>query len=279
MLTPPGLSLTRSFRYLGVSGALALALACGEPTPAPSGDGSSESSSSESSSSESSSGESPPATPVGTPPPAAPPVAERLKHGIDVSQHSGSVDFAVVAQDGYGFAFHKATEGVDLKDAAFEQSWAELEQAGLVRGAYHFYVTEDDPEEQAKFFIENVELGPGDLAPVVDVELIGHGTQPGLAERLQTFLDLLEAHYGVKPIIYTAPNFWDQHLTADFGAYPLWVAEYGVDEPRLPKGWTAWHLWQWRGDAPVAGVEKAADLSRGSTAVDLSALVVPHPTP
>ena len=32
-----------------------------------------------------------------------------------------------------------------------------------MRGAYHFYVTEDDPEAQAKLFIETVDLEPGDV--------------------------------------------------------------------------------------------------------------------
>ena len=46
-------------------------------------------------------------------------------------------------------------------------------------GIFLFYVTEDDPEEQARFFIDNVTLQPGDLAPVVDVEIIANGEAPG----------------------------------------------------------------------------------------------------
>jgi lysozyme len=195
--------------------------------------------------------------------------------GIDVSGHSGAVSWETVAA-GHDFAFVKATEGVDLADPAFAQHWREMKAAGLTRGAYHFYVTEDDPLEQARFFIETVELEPGDLAPVVDVELIGHGTTPGLAARLRQWIEAVEAHYGVRPIIYTAPTFWDAHLAdADLGAYPLWVAEYGVHAPRLPTGWDAWHLWQWQGDASVPGVEKGADLSRVHPDVELEALRVP----
>jgi lysozyme len=205
-------------------------------------------------------------------------VAARLHHGLDVSDHSGSVDWRQVEAGGHTFAFIKATEGVDLKDPAFDLHWPQLKEAGLVRGAYHFYVTEDDPEEQARFFIETVTLEPGDLAPVVDVELIGHGTHEGLPERLRLFLDRLYGHYGVKPIVYTTAKFWDEHFTAEFGDHPLWVAEYDVDEPKLPAGWKSWHLWQWRGDATVPGVEKGADLSQvNRSGVDLAALVVPGP--
>ena len=217
-----------------------------------------------------------PAPPPGPPPVVPTEVAARLNHGIDLSGHSGSVDWAAVAAEGHTFAFVKATEGDDLEDPAFDLHWPAMKTAGLVRGAYHFYVTEDDPEVQARFFLATAALEPGDLAPVVDVELIGHGTQPGLADRLRTFLAIVEQRYGVKPIIYTSPNFWDANLDDRFGDHPLWVAEYGVAEPRLPVGWDAWHLWQFDEDAAVAGVEEPVDRSHvNRSGVDLAALVIP----
>jgi lysozyme len=213
--------------------------------------------------------------------PAAPPAAKPITHadlhlGIDVSSHSGEVDWTALRAAGHTFAFLKATEGVDLRDPAFELEWPKVKEAGLLRGAYHFYVSEDDPEEQARFFISTVTLESGDLAPVVDIELLGHNTPPGLADRLETFVQRLEEHYGVAPIIYTDANFWDQNLDDRFGDHPLWIAEYGVAAPRLPTGWSEWHLWQWRGDAQVPGVAKGADLSKvNREGADLSRLVIP----
>ena len=202
-------------------------------------------------------------------------VATRLREGIDVSEYSGAVDWAAVVKGGYSFAFVKATEGVDLKDSSFDDHWYAMKRAGIIRGAYHFYVTEDDPHEQAAFFIKTVVLEPGDLAPVVDVELIGHGTSPGLPQRLKTWLELVEKHYRVKPIIYTNAKFWNEHFNSTFSDYPLWIAEYDVDAPKLPAGWSAWRFWQWRGDAGVPGVEKGADLNRvNREGLDLSNLVI-----
>lgn len=215
-----------------------------------------------------------PAPPSPAPTATAPAVDS---HGIDVSHHSGAVDWAAVAADGYVFAYLKATEGVDNADPTFAEHWQALADHPIYRGAYHFYVTEDDPEEQARFFLSHVDHRPGDLAPVVDIELIGHGTVGDLAPPLRRFLQVVEEAVGVPPIIYTSPNFWNAHLDASFARYPLWIAEYGVDQPLVPAGWDAWTLWQFDGDAMLPGVEKGADRSRVHPRVDLRSLRIPPP--
>jgi len=194
--------------------------------------------------------------------------------GIDVSHHSGEVDWHQVAAAGYDFAYVKATEGVDALDPKFAEHWRALAELDVYRGAYHFYVSEDDPEEQARFFLDTVDWRPGDLRPVVDVELIGHGTEPGLADRLRRFVEIVEKEVGVAPVVYTMPNFWDANLGAGFEEYPLWVAEYGVAEPRLPERWDGWHIWQHAEDQEVSGVEKGADLSRVHPDVDFRTLLI-----
>lgn len=200
------------------------------------------------------------------------PADENHRIGIDISHHSGDVDWVEVHAGGVHFAYVKATEGVDDADPMFEQHWARLKELEIPRGAYHFYVTEDDPEEQAAFFLSRIEQDPGDLPPVVDIELIGHGTTGELAPKLRRFLEIVEQSLGIKPAIYTSPVFWDQHLDDSFGDHPLWIAEYGVEAPRLPAGWERWALWQYAGDASVDGVAKAADLSRLHPEIDLTEL-------
>ena len=196
--------------------------------------------------------------------------------GIDVSHHSGEVDWRTVAAEGYAFAVVKASEGVDAPDPRFDDNWGGAADAGLVRGAYHFYVTEDDPQAQAELFLSTAKLGAGDLAPVVDIELIGRGTEEAkLPDDLRRFLEILEEKTGVPPILYTPPDFWDAHFHESYGRYPLWVAEYGVEAPKLPEGWTGWVLWQFQGDADVPGVEKSADRSKSHPEVELDALRIP----
>src|SRR5262245_48071429 len=90
--------------------------------------------------------------------------------GLDVSHFQGTVDWPQVAQAGYGFAFIKATDGITYTDPMFAQNWAGAKAAGLLRGAYHFFEADDDPQQQAENFLKTVSLESGDLPPVLDVE-------------------------------------------------------------------------------------------------------------
>lgn len=198
--------------------------------------------------------------------------SDRAVLGLDVSHHSGDVDWPKVKAQGYRFAYVKASEGVDNPDAMFEHHWAGLKAAGLARGAYHFYVTEDDPVQQAKFFASRIKDDPGTLPPAVDVELLGHNTHGDMTDELLLFLKTLEAELGVKPMIYTDATFWDKYYRPDFSAYPLWMVEYGVKMPKVPFGWENWLFWQHAADRHVDGVEKTADISFAHPSIDFEKL-------
>ena len=193
--------------------------------------------------------------------------------GIDVSHHSGAIDWETVAAQRPAFVYLKATEGIDAADPSFADHWRRLGELGIPRGAYHFYVTEDDPEQQARFFVSVARPAAGDLPPVVDVETLGHDTTGPLAPRLRRFLNLVERETGRTPVIYTGLRFWNAHFDDSFARYRLWVAEYGVAKPTLPAGWTEWLFWQFDGNATIPGVEKAADRSRLRGGVPLQALL------
>jgi len=198
------------------------------------------------------------------------------KTGIDVSHHSGEIDWQAVARHGFDFVFVKATEGIDDGDPSFELHWDAVGELGVARGAYHFFVTEDDPEAQARFFLSKARFRPGDLPPVVDVEVLGHGTTGDVSEKLLRFLEIVEAECGATPVIYTNARFWDTHFTPTFGRYPLWIAEYDVESPTLPAGWDEWTIWQFEGDAAVPRIEKGAARSRLRDGLSLEGLRIPE---
>ena len=204
----------------------------------------------------------------------SPQSSSSLIQGIDVSDHQGTVDWNAVQQAGKVFVFIKATDGITWTDPDFATNWSGAKAAGLLRGAYHFYETDDDPTAQAQNFLNAVQLAPGDLPPVVDIERIDSGGSASQAvQDLQTWLDAVEQATGRVPIIYTSPTFWNSLGTSAFGRYPLWVAEYGVTSPKLPAGWAGWTFWQYSESGTVAGISGSVDLNVfQGTSAELEAL-------
>ncbi len=200
--------------------------------------------------------------------------------GIDVSEFQGEIDWQAVKDSGVVFAFARALEGETIVDSRFSANWQGMKAAGVARGAYDFYVAADPPEAQVKTFTGLVTLEPGDLVPMVDIEQgsLGDSAPPDLVADFHRYLELMEQHYGVKPIIYTDPDFWNEHMDDSFGAYPLWVADYGVESPTVPRGWEDWVLWQHSESGTVPGIDGAVDLDVfNGDLEDLARYRIPQP--
>ena len=184
-------------------------------------------------------------------------------HGIDVSHHQGDIDWEAVGnthkqQHPIRFAIMKATEGGDYKDRRFDENFARSREVGLIRGAYHFYNPNTDPIRQADFFISQVKLQKGDLAPVLDIERKPR-SKTQLQADLKKFLDRLEQHYGVKPIIYTSYKYMERYLDApEFKTYPLWIAHYYVATLNYQG---PWQFWQHTDYGTVPGIDSNVDLN------------------
>lgn len=185
-------------------------------------------------------------------------------HGIDVSKYQQRINWDAVksmrAEDvKIGFVFIKATEGLGNMDQQFRRNWKQAKEAGLPRGAYHFFLAPKSGAEQAENFIRRVELEKGDLPPVLDVEQTYGVSSSRLRMEVKSFLDRLEAHYGVKPIIYTNVDFYNRHLKDEFDSYPLWVAHYlRKDRPRIARNWA---FWQYSETGRVNGIRGKVDFN------------------
>lgn len=184
-------------------------------------------------------------------------------HGIDISHHQGDIDWSAVKSTEkqeypIRFVFMKATEGGDYKDRRYADNYRQAREAGLICGAYHFYNPNTDPIRQADFFILQARLTKGDLVPVLDIERKPRN-KAQLQADLKKFLNRLEQHYGVKPIIYTSYKYMERYLDApEFSAYPLWIAHYYVDALNY-KG--SWRFWQHTDYGTVPGIESNVDLN------------------
>ncbi len=183
--------------------------------------------------------------------------------GIDVSHHNGKIDWSRVARSEASFAYIKATEGEAHIDPRFHANWLAAGQAGLARGAYHFYLLCRPGAAQADNFIRQVEVGADLLPPAVDLEHAHNcapkGDRAATLSEISAYLAAIEAEYSAVPVIYTTPAFHAEWLAGEgFERHPLWIR--GLDgPPELP-----YAIWQYDMRGQVPGIAGPVDLNRAA---------------
>lgn len=195
--------------------------------------------------------------------------------GVDVSYWDAGIDWPKVRATGQRFVFAKATEGDFHSDQTFGANWTGAKAAGLLRGAYHFFRANVDGKKQANRFIDYVKSTNdlGELPPVLDLESHDGQRKEKIIERTKAWLDLVEAAFGKKPIIYSAQYFLQDYFSEGGGGppvwakdYPLWLAQYPNNysedsKPFLPRGWFKWTFWQYSERGRVNGINASVDMN------------------
>ncbi|CAN5723741.1 hypothetical protein BH18ACT15_BH18ACT15_13970 [soil metagenome] len=205
--------------------------------------------------------------------------ASRFLPGVDVSHWQGDIDWARVARAGYRFAFVKATEGRTYSDPLYEANRSGAGRVGVRFGAYHFArpggwtraKVRSDARIEAGHFIRTARPRPGNLLPVLDMESSGGLSTSKLQTWTAAWLGKVKRRVGVKPIIYTGPNFWQTYMGntsrfADAGYKVLWIAHW-TDQwaPSVPGhnwGGDGWTFWQWTNCGRVPGIQGCVDKDR-----------------
>ena len=183
--------------------------------------------------------------------------------GLDLSEYQGKIDWDLVenVENEYPieFVFIRATAGNDREDAQFDKNWLSAKKRKMIRGAYHYYRPNENSLEQAKLFIKTVRLKKGDLPPVLDIEKLPKGQSlDSLKIGLRRWLKAVEAHYKVKPIIYTGEKYYDDFLKEDFSDYLFWIANYNFYREKIEDDWL---FWQFTEKASVSGIKGNVDVN------------------
>lgn len=188
-------------------------------------------------------------------------------HGVDVSRWQGEIDWPTLRRQGANFAYIKATEGGDHLDPTFHENWRKAAEAGIVRGAYHFFYWCRPAADQAEWFIRNVPKEKGALPPVIDVEWNSHSrscrTRPPkhvVLKKMQVFMDKLEAHYGQQPVIYVTPDFYEDNLQGQFRNHSFWLRAVAEHPSKVYPG-RDFAFWQYSGTGLASGVDNHIDLN------------------
>lgn len=184
--------------------------------------------------------------------------------GIDVNHYQEDIDWQRLASAQLNgvpvrFVFIKATEGSDMLDSYFNRNFAQAHKQGIICGAYHFFSTKSSAKAQARWFCREVWLDDIDLPPVLDIEQTGGLATPELRSQVLQWLNHVESHYGVTPILYTSYSFKKRYLnTPEFDRYPYWIAHYYVDKLKYTG---KWHFWQHSDRGEVDGIDHGVDVN------------------
>lgn len=200
-------------------------------------------------------------------------------YGIDVSQYQGDISWDevhsihdVVPVD---FIFIRATMGEQATDKRFAKNWKAAHKQTKLRGAYHYFRPNENSLKQAENFIANVKLKSGDLPPVLDIEeRPKKQSMDSLKVGLKRWLDVVEKHYGVQPIVYSGDSYFTDFLQKEFSDYVLWIANYNfwVDKPKKH-----WVFWQFSERGSVSGIKGNVDLNMFKGNIEtLEDLTIPY---
>lgn len=183
--------------------------------------------------------------------------------GFDISEFQGEVAWDLIdkVENNYPlqFVFIRATAGNDRPDKKFDANWLGAKKVHIIRGAYHYYRPNENSLEQADLFIKTVHLEKGDLPPVLDIEQLPKNQSiDNLKLGLKRWLNKVEAHYKVRPIIYTGEKYYDDFLKEEFSDYLFWIANYNFYREKIQPDWL---FWQFTEKASIPGIKGNVDVN------------------
>jgi GH25 family lysozyme M1 (1,4-beta-N-acetylmuramidase) len=214
--------------------------------------------------------------------------------GLDVSNWNGTINWPKVAHAGYRFAFGKATEGTSYSDQTYTVNRNRSESAGLVFGGYHFARPAGrslagataSAIRQANHFLAVAGPQPGELPPVLDLEVTGNLAKKRLLAWTLAWVGQIYARTGIEPVVYTSPLFWKGHLgdstAAAAAGTGLWIAHWtSKSAPLVPaQNWNGdgWRFWQWTDCVSVPGIKHCSDGDRMNGANLAAVAIEPYPS-
>lgn len=202
--------------------------------------------------------------------------------GIDISHHNGVTDYTKLKKENLDFIIVKATEGIGFTDKKYSQNIKDGRANNYKMGAYNFYRLCENGVEQAEHYISIVKKEDIDIAPVMDLELFANCRGKSVeveVENIKKYLDKIESHYKVKPIIYTTVDTFAIYKDKlNITGYPMWVRItdrhvdgddytpiFGLEGDKekeirnIFKG--NWILWQYCDTCKVSGITGNVDMN------------------
>lgn len=193
---------------------------------------------------------------------AFPPSSPNVYNGIDVSEWQGEIDYQAVANSGIEIAYVRSSEGNNYVDPYFRKNYDDAKANGLRVGFYHFLTATnvEEAEEQARFFVSVIRGTEPDCKLAMDFEVFENLGIDEINDIARAFLETTEELSNKDMVIYSdaynAREVFSEELAQD---YPIWVADYFVDEPEDNGKWSSWVGFQYTDRGRIEGVDGNVD--------------------
>lgn len=181
--------------------------------------------------------------------------------GIDVSEWQGEINWENVSRAGIKVAYIRASEGNNYIDPYAIINFNGAKANGIKTGFYHYLTarTVEEARDEAEFFVSNIKGLNIDCRLAMDFEDFGDLSIDEINEISRTFLKEVEELSGKEVIIYSdAYNALRTFSTELAAEYPIWVADYGVQEPSNGN-WSTWEGFQYTDEGIVSGISGYVD--------------------
>lgn len=187
--------------------------------------------------------------------------------GVDISEHNGNVDFALMKADGVKFVMLRASWGHFKEDKRVRENVAKCQAVGMPYGFYHYSYASSDAEakQEAQSFLALCKSLGGYTYPLnLDMEDADHwkvNNGVGDDQNLRTikiFKDTLEGD-GQYMSLYMSKSWFDRLRAKDkslIDSIDAWLAHWGISEPSMACG-----MWQYSSDGVVAGSSPRTDVN------------------
>ncbi len=200
------------------------------------------------------------------------PASNDIYDGIDVSIYQGNIDFKKIKNDGIEVVYIRSSEGENFVDPNYERNYREAKENGLKVGFYHYVTarTEEEARRQAEFFVSTIGGKSPDCKLAMDFENFGNLTKSEVNKIGLAFLNRVKELSKKEVVLYSdayAASFvWEGETTT----FPLWIAQYEVNEPQNNGNWETWEGWQYSDKGEINGINTYVDRDKFTKEILLS---------
>lgn len=190
------------------------------------------------------------------------PSSDIIYNGIDVSNYQGYIDYAQVKEAGIEIVYIKASQGTTIIDKYFRTNYENAKNNGLKVGFYHYVTARSEEEaiQEAQFFHSVIAGTNPDCRLAMDFESFGNLTVKEVNNISLAFLQKLQELTNKELVVYSdaynARTVFGEEIA---GKYPLWIAEYGVENPSSNVNWDSWIGFQYADNGIINGISGYVD--------------------